>query len=313
MAQMVGSKILKTWFIINSYHDLVETQTTYLLMQAAKSKDYYVRFSDLTDALSYRSKPYSSDFKTANEPTSAHKISDFDIIFIRTNPGRDEKRIDAHRELLGIFNGPEAEGCRTINSHQALVNFFDKSYLLELPEVIPWSQIIYNQEELNTCFEKLDKPFLIKPLIGSRGNDIYKVEDELPKGLNFEIPWIVQEFLHNAIMGDSRIFLVHGRRFTYKGHLVGVCRVPKPGSFLGNIHKGATPQLIKLTDEIDATLSRIEDWLKTKDIAFTGVDICADRLMELNVYSPGGLHWFQKLIDDDRVANELIEALVNKP
>ena len=99
-----------------------------------------------------------------------------------------------------------------------------------------------------------------------------------------------QKYLPKIKNGDKRVFLINGK---VRGV---ISRVPKKGSFLSNMSKGAKP--------INTNLSRIENKiskliakdLKKNNIFFAGIDFIDQRLNgDINVTSPTGLKTFYDL------------------
>ena len=99
-----------------------------------------------------------------------------------------------------------------------------------------------------------------------------------------------QKFLPKISRGDKRVFLINGK-------VCGaISRVPKKGSILSNMSKGAKPINIKLT-KIEKKISAIiaKD-LKKQDIFFAGIDFIDQKLNgDINVTSPTGLKSFYDL------------------
>jgi glutathione synthase len=75
-----------------------------------------------------------------------------------------------------------------------------------------------------------------------------------------------QKFLPNIDKGDKRVFIINGK-------VCGaISRVPKKGSFLSNLSKGAKPTNTSLT-KIEKKISKlIAQDLKKDDIFFAGID-----------------------------------------
>ena len=93
-----------------------------------------------------------------------------------------------------------------------------------------------------------------------------------------------QKYLHKISKGDKRVFLINGK-------VCGaISRVPKKGSFLSNMSKGAKPINIKLT-KIEKKISKlIAKDLKKENIYFAGIDFIDQKLNgDINVTSPTGL------------------------
>ena len=93
-----------------------------------------------------------------------------------------------------------------------------------------------------------------------------------------------QKFLPKINKGDKRIFIINGK-------ITGaISRVPKKGSFLSNMRKGAKPMFVELT-KIEQKISKIvaKD-LKNDKIFFAGIDFIDQKLSgDINVTSPTGL------------------------
>ena len=84
--------------------------------------------------------------------------------------------------------------------------------------------------------------------------------------------------------GDKRVFLINGK-------VCGaISRVPKKGSFLSNLSKGAKPINIKLTKYETKISKLIAKNLQKENIFFSGIDFIDQKLNgDINVTSPTGL------------------------
>ena len=144
-----------------------------------------------------------------------------------------------------------------------------------------------NLSEIKKFFN-IHRKVILKPIHSYGGNDIY-----LLSKFNFKV---IKKFIkkHNHIMcqkflskinkGDKRVFLINGK-------VVGaISRVPKKGSFLSNMSKGAKPINARLT-EIEKKVSKlIAKNLKKEKIFFAGIDFIDQKLNgDINVTSPTGL------------------------
>ena len=93
-----------------------------------------------------------------------------------------------------------------------------------------------------------------------------------------------QKYLSKISKGDKRVFLINGE-------ITGVIsRVPRKGSFLSNMSKGAKPIVNKLT-KIEKKISKlIARDMKKEKIYFAGIDFIDQKLNgDINVTSPTGL------------------------
>jgi glutathione synthase len=99
-----------------------------------------------------------------------------------------------------------------------------------------------------------------------------------------------QKFLPGVSKGDKRVFII-------KGKIVGaISRVPKKGSILSNMSKGAHANLTKLTNkEIKASKAIGKSLFKNK-IFFAGIDFVQEKLIgDINITSPTGLTAYKNL------------------
>ena len=93
-----------------------------------------------------------------------------------------------------------------------------------------------------------------------------------------------QKFLPKISNGDKRVFIINGK-------VCGaISRVPKKGSILSNMSKGAKPNNIKLTSKETKISKLIAKDLKKENIFFAGIDFIDQKLNgDINVTSPTGL------------------------
>jgi glutathione synthase len=93
-----------------------------------------------------------------------------------------------------------------------------------------------------------------------------------------------QKYLSKINKGDKRVFLINGK-------VTGaISRVPKKGSFLSNLSKGATAINIKLTKTEKKISTILGKDLKKEKIFFAGIDFIDQKLNgDINITSPTGL------------------------
>jgi len=93
-----------------------------------------------------------------------------------------------------------------------------------------------------------------------------------------------QKFLSKIKYGDKRVFLINGK-------ICGaISRIPKEGSFLSNLSKGAKATTTK-PNKIELKISKIvAKNLKKQNIYFAGIDFIDHKLNgDINITSPTGL------------------------
>ena len=150
-----------------------------------------------------------------------------------------------------------------------------------------------NINEIKKFFKK-NKKVILKPINSFSGNNIHllkKFDVKLIKKFIKKHDYIIcQKYLPKIIHGDKRVFLINGK-------IVGaISRVPKKGSFLSNMSKGARPINTGLT-KVEKKISKlIANNLRKENIFFAGIDFIDQKLNgDINVTSPTGLKTYYDL------------------
>ena len=158
---------------------------------------------------------------------------------------------------------------------------------------MPPTLISENLNEISSFFKR-HKAVVAKPINGFSGNDVFLFKSfkakKIRKLLKIHKHLFFQKFLPGVSKGDKRVFII-------KGKIVGaISRVPKKGSILSNMSKGAKAKLTKLTiNEIKASKAIGKLLVKNK-IYFAGIDFVQEKLIgDINVTSPTGLVAYKDL------------------
>ena len=182
---------------------------------------------------------------------------------------------------------------KVINDPAAIRNVSEKLFSTKYQKFMPDTIFSQNIDEIKKFFKK-HKKVIVKPINSYSGNNIYLL-------IKFNLKFF-QKFIkkHNHIMcqkylpkikeGDKRVFLINGK-------VCGaISRIPKKGSFLSNLSKGAKPINIKLTNKEMKISKLISKDLKKDKIFFAGIDFIDEQLNgDINVTSPTGLKTFYDL------------------
>ena len=182
---------------------------------------------------------------------------------------------------------------KIINDPTAIRNVSEKLFSIKYQKFMPDTIFSQNIDEIRKFFKK-HKKVIVKPINSYSGNNIYLL-------IKFNLKFF-QKFIkkHNHIMcqkylpkikeGDKRVFLINGK-------VCGaISRIPKKGSFLSNLSKGAKPINIKLTNKEMKISKLISKDLKKDKIFFAGIDFIDEQLNgDINVTSPTGLKTFYDL------------------
>ena len=182
---------------------------------------------------------------------------------------------------------------KVINDPAAIRNVSEKLFSTKYQKFMPDTIFSQNIDEIRKFFKK-HKKVIVKPINSYSGNNIYLLT-------KFNLKFF-QKFIkkHNHIMcqkylpkikeGDKRVFLINGK-------VCGaISRIPKKGSFLSNLSKGAKPINVKLTNKEMKISKLISKDLKKDKIFFAGIDFIDEQLNgDINVTSPTGLKTFYDL------------------
>jgi len=203
-------------------------------------------------------------------------------ILIRQDPPFNLEYISATYILDTIKNK-----VTIINNPTSIRNVSEKLYSVKYQKFMPNTIFSQNIDEIKKFFKK-NKKVILKPIHSFSGNDIHLLNKFDPKLIKKFIKQhdhiMCQKYLPKISKGDKRVFLINGK-------VCGaISRVPKKGSFLSNMSKGAKPINIKLTKLENRISKLIAKDLKKEDIYFAGIDFIDQKLNgDINVTSPTGL------------------------
>ena len=204
------------------------------------------------------------------------------FILIRQNPPFNLEYISTTYILDTIKNK-----VRVVNDPTSIRNISEKLYSAKYQKFMPNTIFTQNISEIKK-FLKKNKKIIIKPINSYSGNDILLLSKLNLKLLNKFIKKhnyiMCQKYLSKIDKGDKRVFLINGK---IKG---AISRIPKKGSFLSNMSKGAKAVNIKLTKKEIKISKLIGKEMKKEKIFFAGIDFIDQKLNgDINVTSPTGL------------------------
>ena len=176
---------------------------------------------------------------------------------------------------------------KIVNNPTSIRNISEKLYSAKYQRFMPSTIFTQDLSEIKS-FIKKHKKIIIKPIHSYSGNDIHLLKSFnsklINKFINKHDHIMCQKFLSKIINGDKRVFIING--------IVcgAISRIPKKGSFLSNMSKGAKPINIKLTNVENKISKLIARDLKKENIFFAGIDFIDQKLNgDINVTSPTGL------------------------
>jgi glutathione synthase len=287
----------------------------------AYDSDEYVRARARTlPRQSYGShESYFKDLQGKKAVPARITVDDLDVLMLRNVPSDDFiKRPWALTAATEFGRVAMRHGVIVVNDPNGLAKASSKIYLQLFPdEVRPRTLITRDHSEIK-AFAKEEGTIVLKPLQGSGGASVFLVRPEDVPNINQMIDAvsrdgfvIAQEYLPAAAEGDMRLFMMNGRPLRVKGKYAAFRRVRKGEDMRSNIHAGGKLAAAEVTHEALRLAEIVRPKLVQDGMFLVGLDVVGDKLMEINVFSPGGLGSAQKLtkVNFSRV---VIQALQRK-
>lgn len=245
-------------------------------------------------------KSVSSFYKACQKAKPKHVSSaELDVLMLRNDPSNDmvTRPWAVH---AGILYGAvaEANGVIVLNDPTSLASATNKMYFQHFPAILrPRTLITRDVAEIRKFFNEQKQKMILKPLQGSGGSNVFKVDAKTIGNLSQIIDAIsrdgyviAQEYLPAAKEGDIRMFVMNGNPLVVDGKYAAFRRVGAEGDIRSNISAGGHPETVKITDEILQLVEVVRPKLVSDGMFLVGLDIVGDKLMEINVLSPGGLN-----------------------
>lgn len=300
--------------LVNDVALLLPTQTTALLAHAASCRGHDVSVASVDDlswsagglrarrrALRSSEDVASSVRRCLGSSPAIEPVRANDLVLIRTNPGREEASAARHGAALALLSLARRRGIRVLNDPDVLVRMHSKLNTLDLPDSIrPRGIVSSDAGELRRFVVDEGGPCVLKPLAGTRGRGVHLVQhgstplfatplDEAIAELCAVGPVLAQAWVPGAEHGDTRVILLDGRRLEVGDRVAAVRRIPAATDFRSNIALGSAPAAARWTGELDRVVEAAGPWLRRAGVWLAGLDVIGDRVIEVNVFSPGGL------------------------
>lgn len=247
-------------------------------------------------------------------------VDGLDALMLRNDPAADAGQ--PWKQTAGILFGQLAarQGVIVVNDPHGLAKALNKLYFQLFPEELrPRTLITRDPEEIRSFVEELGGDAVLKPLQGSGGRNVFAVRDGDLSNLNQIVETIaregyvvVQEFLAEAAeKGDLRLFLMNGRPLVVDGKHCAYRRVSETGDLRSNLTAGGKVRRAKITDVHLEIAELVRPKLIQDGMFLVGLDIVGDKLMEVNVFSPGGVGGAM-MLEKVNFAAAVVEALERK-
>ncbi len=247
-------------------------------------------------------------------------VDDLDVLLLRSDPSTEQGE-RSWAQTAGILFGRVAmrHGVIVLNDPNGLAKATNKMYFQLFPESIrPRTLISRDKNEIKRFIKSEGGQAVLKPLQGSGGAGVFLVQpgsgsnvNQMIEALSRDGYIIAQEYLPAAADGDTRLFVMNGRPFRYRGKYAAFRRVRTGDDMRSNIHAGGTLRAATITDVHLKVAEVVRPKLVQDGMFLVGLDIVGDKLMEINVFSPGGLGSAQRF-EKVRFSQGVVEALAQK-
>jgi len=311
---------MRICFVVNSVRTQRPTYTTALLAFAAHRRGHdvaLVSVDDLShgddcvvfgeivrvpgteaDATGFVRALLAAD--AANEHA---RLNDFDVIFLRNNPHVTDGAAVRSNPAIEFGRRLKQAGAMVLNDPDGLMRAGSKMYLAGFPtEIRPRTLTTRSSDRVRAFLRELDGPAVIKPLYGYGGQNVFFVARgetvnlaQIISAVQSEGYLIVQEYLPAAERGDKRVLMVGGIPLQAGERVAVYRRVHPKDDMRNNMHVGAVRRACKLSASERGVCDLIRPRLVADGLYFVGLDIVGDKILEINVFAPGGINNMNEL------------------
>jgi glutathione synthase len=303
-------------FFINGLEHEYPRYTTTLLAMTARERGHdvcYVTPDDFVlrpdDGMSIRAiVPKKKKYKDGEEwiatiqgentPVKTIDIEDVDVLMLRNDPSLDAiERPWAAQAGIVFGQFAEEKGVIVLNDPSGLSRALNKLYFQSFPSDVRTTTLISkNASEIKTFITKQKGKVIVKPLQGSGGKDVFMVKSPKDENLNQIIEAlgkegyiIAQTYLTEAKQGDIRLFLMNGEPLQREGKFAAVRRVPADDDIRSNMHAKGGAEKVEVTEAHLRVAEMVRPKLIRDGMFLVGLDLVGDKILEINVFSPGAL------------------------
>jgi glutathione synthase len=326
---------MRILFVVNHPRSLRPTYTTAYLALAAEKRGHEVAFISVDDFAHEREvtgrivKPSPgphgdlssmlASLRGAGALREDVSLAGFDIVLLRNNPHVGDGNSVRVNPAIELGRRLKEAGVMVLNDPDGLRRAGSKMYLAGFPAAIrPRTLITCSANRVRAFLRELDGAAVIKPLFGYGGRNVFFVG----RGENANLAQIiatvrgngyliVQEYVPSAARGDKRVLLLAGVPIEAGGRVAVYRRLHASDDMRNNMHLGASRRACRLTRAERELCETIRPRLIADGLYFVGLDIAGGKILEINVFAPGGLHNMHELYGVD-LADAAIADLERK-
>jgi glutathione synthase len=263
---------------------------------------------------------FFDDMQAVAGETELVDIAEIDVLMLRSDPSLDAMETPWAADVGILFGrAAAARGVLVLNDPDSLSLAINKLYFQSFPEAVRAETLITKfPSDVKEFAKKHGGKIILKPLQGSGGQGVFLVGSENASNINQMIEAIgrdgyiiAQAYVPAAAKGDIRFFLMNGRPLQIDGKYAALRRVAASDDIRSNIHAGGTAEAV----EIGKTELEVAEMIRPKLVGdgmfLVGIDIVGDKILEVNVFSPGNLGSCSRLAGVD-FSVPIIESIERK-
>lgn len=307
---------MKIGFVVNAIESELASYTTTRLAVAAVNLGHEVwtlgvgdfvyeqngslhALARTVDGTGYGSlETYMEELQSPTMKPEKISLDGLDVLMLRNDPSED-KLARPWAQTTGILFGQLAmrRGVLVVNDPTQLANALNKTYFQHFPKSVrPKTCISRNVDEIKSFIASQKGHVVVKPLQGSGGQSVFLIRQAETENINQMIEavlrdgyCIAQEYLPAAAEGDVRLFVMNGMPLMHDGKYAAFRRISTTGDVRSNMHSGGKSAAVELDDDALRLVEMVRPKLVHDGMFFVGLDIVKDKLMEINVFTAGGL------------------------
>ncbi|CAN5482368.1 glutathione synthase [soil metagenome] len=323
--------------LINSFETEKDTYTTTRLALAAHKAGHDVVYLSVEDFIcdpdetiwvrarsasgSYKSeKTLLAAVKGSDAVVERLKVQELDALLLRNDPADDTVERPWAQSAGMVFGLMAARrGVIVLNDPVGLAKAVNKIYFEQFPRTIrPRTLVTRHADEIHRFIDQYGGDVVLKPFQGSGGESVFVVRENDRANLNQIIDTVsrngyivAQEYLEKAAGEDIRMFLLNGKPLERDGVYAAFRRRGAGDDLRSNMSAGGSAETAVI-GEIELEIAEmVRPQLLQDGMFMVGIDIAGDRLIEVNVFSPGGLGSVKALTGVD-FAPDVIQAVERK-
>ena len=213
-------------------------------------------------------------------------LRDFELILIRKEPPFDSdylyltQMLEALRGRVAMVNDPR--GIRDANEKLSILNF---------PEWIPETLVTRSAAATLKFRKRIHADLVVKPLDQKGGEGVFILKNNSWTALkrlgalaSRSSLFMAQRRLDHIPGSEKRILILNGN------FLCAYAKHPAPGEFRANLGLGGTFHKTVLSHNEAKLVRALRRYLLDRGLFFVGIDVLAEKLIEINVTSPAGLY-----------------------